>query len=49
MKLNFLIVQNFFSLEIFLFIDVSFSNLLTAVTAKGYKSSLLLSISLYAA
>ena len=33
------------SLEIFLLIEVSFSNLLTAVTAKGYKSSSLLMIS----
>ena len=27
------------SLEIFLFIEVNFSNLLTAVAARGYKSS----------
>ena len=33
------------SLEIFLLIEVSFSNLLSAVTAKGYNSSSLLVIS----
>ena len=36
------------SLEIFLLIDVNFSNLRTAVAAKGNKSSSLLIMSLYA-
>ncbi len=40
------LIELIVSLEIFLFIEVNFSNLLTAVTAKGYKSSSLSLISL---
>ena len=40
------LIELIVSLEIFLFIEVNFSNLLNAVAAKGYRSSSLLTKSL---